>query len=60
MLCSLEDIQTGRYPVRSGFNWVLNPGSSRGIHPEETTIAEELKQSGYQTACYGKIWGWQR
>ncbi|MCO6477961.1 MAG: sulfatase-like hydrolase/transferase, partial [Phaeodactylibacter sp.] len=30
---------TGRYPVRSGFSWVLYPGSERGIHPEEFTLA---------------------
>lgn len=45
---------TGRYPVRSGFSWVLYPTSPRGIHPEEQTIAELLKQRGYATACYGK------
>ena len=45
---------TGHYPVRSGFGWVLNPDSPRGIHPEEQTIAELLKQKGYATACYGK------
>jgi len=45
---------TGRYPVRSGFAWVLYPNSPRGIHPEEQTIAELLKQKNYATACYGK------
>ena len=45
---------TGRYPVRSGFSWVLYPKSERGIHPKETTIAEALKTQGYATACYGK------
>jgi arylsulfatase len=45
---------TGRYPVRSGFGWVLNPDSPRGIHRDEQTIAELLKQKGYATACYGK------
>ncbi len=45
---------TGRYPIRSGFPWVLMPLSSRGIHPKEYTISEGLKSEGYATACYGK------
>lgn len=45
---------TGKYPVRSGFSWVLYPASERGIHPEEVTIAEALKERGYATACFGK------
>jgi arylsulfatase len=45
---------TGRYPGRSGFGWVLNPDSPRGIHPKEITLAEGLKGQGYATAMYGK------
>ncbi|MHA7129547.1 sulfatase family protein [Algoriphagus namhaensis] len=45
---------TGRYPERSGFGWVLNPNSPRGIHPKEETLAELLKAQGYRTAMYGK------
>ena len=45
---------TGRYPERSGFGWVLNPDSPRGIHPMEYTLAEFLKDEGYNTAMYGK------
>lgn len=45
---------TGRYPVRSGFSWVLYPESPRGIHPNEFTIAEGLKEAGYATAAFGK------
>ena len=45
---------TGKYPGRSGFDWVLYPKSERGIHPKEITLAESLKQVGYATACYGK------
>lgn len=45
---------TGRYPERSGFGWVLNPNSPRGIHPKEQTLAENLKEQGYRTAMYGK------
>lgn len=47
-------ILTGRYPSRSGFRWVLDPTSPRGIHPEELTVAELLKEKGYATAIYGK------
>lgn len=45
---------TGRYPSRSGFDWVLDPKSPEGIHPKEYTIAEVLKSQGYKTAIYGK------
>ena len=45
---------TGRYPIRSGFQWVLYPNSSRGIHPNEYTLAEGMKDAGYATACFGK------
>ena len=45
---------TGRYPSRSGFGWVLDPKSTIGIHSEEQTVAELLKQQGYATAMYGK------
>lgn len=45
---------TGRYPIRSGFQWVLYPNSSRGIHSKEYTLAEGMKDAGYTTACFGK------
>lgn len=45
---------TGKYPPRSGFRWVLNPDSERGIHPREITLAEAVKQQGYHTAIFGK------
>jgi arylsulfatase len=47
-------LMTGRYPLRSGFGWVLVPSSPRGIHPDELTLAEGLKSVGYNTAIYGK------
>ena len=34
--------------------WVLIPRSRRGLHPDETTVAEALKSKGYATACIGK------
>jgi arylsulfatase len=45
---------TGRYPSRSGFRWVLPPGAERGIHPNEITLAEALREQGYSTAIFGK------
>ena len=33
---------------------VLWPVSSKGLHPEEITIAEVLKERGYATTCIGK------
>lgn len=45
---------TGKYPSRAGFRWVLNPTDQIGIHQQESTIAERLKEKGYRTAIYGK------
>ncbi|MEG1545026.1 MAG: sulfatase [Tannerellaceae bacterium] len=47
-------MMTGKYPARSGFEWVLGPKSEKGIHPNEITQAEALKSKGYKTAIYGK------
>lgn len=33
---------------------VLQPVSSKGLHPQEVTLAEVLKARGYATACFGK------
>jgi len=33
---------------------VLWPASSKGLHPDEITIAEVLREQGYATACIGK------
>lgn len=51
---SRYSLLTGRYPIRSGFGWVLVPSSPRGMHPEEITLAEGMKQAGYSTAMFGK------
>ncbi|MEN7549467.1 sulfatase [Rapidithrix thailandica] len=51
---SRYSLLTGRYPVMSGFGWVLYPKSERGIHPKEHTLAEALKEKGYTTAMFGK------
>lgn len=46
---------TGCYPRRVGLaDWVLRPDSRRGIHPDETTVAELLKGRGYATMAIGK------
>ncbi len=45
---------TGKYPNKSGFDWVLYPKSERGLHPKEVTLAEALKNRGYATAMFGK------
>src|SRR5512147_905166 len=37
---------TGRYPVRSGINFVLFPDSTGGLPDSEVTIAGMLKQRG--------------
>lgn len=51
---SRYSLLTGRYPIRSGFGWVLVPSSPRGMHPQEITLAEGMKQAGYSTAMFGK------
>ena len=51
---------TGCYPTRIGFGLfdnehiVLFPGSPTGLNPNEITIADQLKQSGYATKIVGK------
>lgn len=45
---------TGRQPHRTGVNVVLWPGQKQGMVAEEVTIAELLKEGGYDTAMWGK------
>jgi len=46
---------TGCYPKRVGMHQhVLFPASTKGLSPEEHTIADHLKSQGYATACFGK------
>ncbi len=45
---------TGCYPNRIGIHGALGPGSTHGIHAEETTLAEVLKARGYATGMAGK------
>ncbi|MDO6518092.1 sulfatase family protein [Zobellia uliginosa] len=49
---------TGRLPIRSGMTSnkvrVLFPNSVNGLPADEITLAEQLKEVGYGTACIGK------
>lgn len=45
---------TGCYPQRVGINGVLFPGDPIGLHQEEITIADVLKEQGYRTKIVGK------
>jgi arylsulfatase A-like enzyme len=46
---------TGCYPKRVGMHQhVLFPTSTKGLHPDENTIADHLKSQGYATSCIGK------
>ena len=46
---------TGCYPKRVGMHQhVLFPASTKGLNPDEYTIADHLKSQGYATACFGK------
>ncbi len=53
-------ILTGCYPRRVNLHVsdknsaVLQPVSPKGLHPDETTIAEVLRAAGYATMCIGK------
>ena len=52
-------LMTGCYPKRidmaTGSNFgVLLAGDSKGLNPNEVTIAEVLKSEGYRTAIFGK------
>jgi arylsulfatase A len=52
---SRYSLLTGRNPIRSGLgSWVLGPDSIKYLHPNEITLAEGLKHSGYATAMFGK------
>jgi arylsulfatase A len=57
---SRSSLMTACYPRRVGLHSgskggpVLFPSDTRGLHPDEITIAEVLKDRGYTTACIGK------
>ena len=49
---------TGTYAHRIGMDGgklkVTFPGDSRGLNPNEITLAEMLGENGYATGCFGK------
>ena len=55
---SRSSIMTGAYPRRINMDVtdgrVLRPVSPIGLHPNEITVANVLKQAGYTTAAIGK------
>lgn len=51
---SRAGLLTGCYSNRIGFSGAPGPDSKYGIHTEEMTMGELLKQKGYSTAIFGK------
>ncbi|MBN1895792.1 sulfatase [bacterium] len=51
---SRASLLTGRYALRTGLPRVLMPESENGMNLSEKTLADDLKQAGYRTACIGK------
>jgi len=51
---SRASILTGCYANRVGISGALNPKAKIGLNPEETTLAELLRDRGYRTAAVGK------
>jgi arylsulfatase A-like enzyme len=48
-------LMTGRYPMRQGLHvGVIRPWSRYGLPLEERTLAQALKDAGYETAITGK------
>jgi arylsulfatase A-like enzyme len=48
-------LMTGRYPIRLGLQvMVVRPWADYGLPLEERTLAQALKEAGYQTAIVGK------
>jgi arylsulfatase A-like enzyme len=45
---------TGCYPNRVGIQGALDPNSKHGLHENEVTLAEALRERGYATAVFGK------
>lgn len=51
---SRAGLMTGCYPNRIGFAGAPGPDSEYGIHHDEMTMGELLKQKRYSTAIFGK------
>ncbi len=55
-VCSVSraQVMTGCYGPRVSVPGVFFPAGRSGLNPEEDTIAEQLRELGYATACIGK------
>lgn len=51
---SRAGLVTGCYNVRVGIQGALSHPAKHGLHANEMTLAEVVKQKGYATACFGK------
>src|SRR5690606_40323015 len=51
---SRAGLLTGLIPQRVGVTRVLFPLETIGLAPQQVTIAEVLRDTGYATACIGK------
>ena len=51
---SRAGLLTGCYPNRIGFHGAPGTNNPWGIHPDEMTLGELVKQKGYKTAIFGK------
>ena len=51
---SRAGLLTGTYPNRIGISGALMPYSKKGLHKDEITIAEMLRDEGYATGIFGK------
>ena len=51
---SRAQLMTGCYHTRVSHSHSENAGAKTGLHPDEITIAEELKPAGYVTKMVGK------
>lgn len=47
-------LMTGRYPARTGVYFVVRPNAPWGLKLEERTMAQALRDAGYETALVGK------
>ncbi len=47
-------LMTGSYPPRASLAFNHGPRATTGIHPDEITVAELLKERGYATRMIGK------
>ncbi|HEY3322527.1 MAG TPA: arylsulfatase [Planctomycetota bacterium] len=49
-----SSLMTGRYVIRTGVYHVVHPHAQWGLPLQERTLAEALRQAGYETAICGK------